>query len=137
MRVVVVEDEIRIREGIQGLLEMMGADYEFAGCAENGILGLQLIQKEKPDIVITDIRMPEMSGLEMLQEMQAQGISAKIIVLSAYSEFEYARQAMRLGVTEYLLKPISVDEFSKAMNHMKTQIEKEKSVEPRSFGTLE
>lgn len=137
MRVVVVEDEIRIREGIEGLLEMMGADYEFAGSAENGILGLQLIQRVEPDIVITDIRMPKMSGLEMLQEMQKKGILAKVIVLSAYSEFEYARQAMRLGVTEYLLKPISVDEFSQAMEHMKTQIEKEKSIEPLSFGALE
>ncbi len=137
MRVVVVEDEIRIREGIQGLLEMMGTDYEFAGSAENGICGLQLIQNEKPDIVITDIRMPDMDGLEMLQQMQEQGISAKAIVISAYSEFEYARQAMRLGVTEYLLKPISVDEFSRAMDHMKMQIEKEKGTEPKLLGTLE
>ena len=104
MRVVVVEDEIRIREGIEGLLEMMGEDYEFAGSAENGKTGLELIQKEQPDIVITDIRMPDMSGLEMLQEIRAQGNSVKTVVLSAYSEFEYARQAMRLGVTEYLLK---------------------------------
>lgn len=72
MRVVVVEDEIRIREGIEGLLEMMGEDYEFAGSAENGKTGLELIQKEQPDIVITDIRMPDMSGLEMLQEIRAQ-----------------------------------------------------------------
>lgn len=137
MRVVVVEDEIRIREGIEGLLEMMGEDYEFAGSAENGKTGLELIQKEQPDIVITDIRMPDMSGLEMLQEIRAQGNSVKTIVLSAYSEFEYARQAMRLGVTEYLLKPVSVDEFSKAMDAMKTMIEKERSVQPEALGTLE
>ncbi len=137
MRVVVVEDEIRIREGIEGLLEMMGEDYEFAGSAENGKTGLELIQKEQPDIVITDIRMPDMSGLEMLQEIRAQGNSVKTIVLSAYSEFEYARQAMRLGVTEYLLKPVSVDEFSKAMDAMKTKIEKERSIQPEALGTLE
>lgn len=137
MRVVVVEDEIRIREGIQGLLEIMEQDYEFVGSAENGKIGLELIQKEQPDIVITDIRMPDMSGLEMLQEMLNQGMDAKAIVLSAYSEFEYARQAMRLGVTEYLLKPVSVDEFSKAMNAVKHQIEKEKSVQPQALGTLE
>lgn len=137
MRVVVVEDEIRIREGIQGLLEMMGDDYEFAGSAENGELGLALIQKEKPDIVITDIRMPDMDGLEMLGKMQEQGISAKVIVVSAYSEFNYARRALQLGVLEYLLKPVSVDEFSRVMNSVKTQIEKEKNAQPEVFGALE
>lgn len=118
MRVIVVEDEERIRDGIKGLLEMMGKDYEWAGEAENGRAGLKLIQEEHPDIVITDIRMPDMSGLEMLEKMAESGIFPKIIVLSAYSEFEYARQAMKLGVTEYLLKPVSVDEFSRAMNTM-------------------
>ena len=137
MKVVVVEDEIRIREGIEGLLEMMGPEYEFAGSASNGKAGLELIQKEQPDIVITDIRMPDMSGLEMLEKMQKLGLATKSIVLSAYSEFEYARQAMRLGVTEYLLKPVSVDEFSKALNAIKTQIEKEKNIQPQALGTLE
>lgn len=137
MKVIVVEDEIRIREGIQGLLEMMGEEYEFAGSAEDGKAGLELLEKEQPDIVITDIRMPDMSGLEMLQEMQNLGISAKAIVVSAYSEFEYARQAMRLGVTEYLLKPVSVDEFSRTMETTKNQIEKARSIKLRGFGTLE
>ena len=137
MKVVEVEDEIRIREGIEGLLEMMGPEYEFAGSASNGKAGRELIQKEQPDIVITDIRMPDMSGLEMLEKMQKLGLATKSIVLSAYSEFEYARQAMRLGVTEYLLKPVSVDEFSKALNAIKTQIEKEKNIQPQALGTLE
>ena len=137
MRVIVVEDEERIRDGIKGLLEMMGRDYEWAGEAENGRAGLKLIQEEHPDIVITDIRMPDMSGLEMLEKMAESGIFPKIIVLSAYSEFEYARQAMKLGVTEYLLKPVSVDEFSRAMNTMKVRIEKERSIQPETLGTLE
>ncbi|MCI8489273.1 MAG: response regulator [Lachnospiraceae bacterium] len=137
MRVVIVEDEIRIREGIQGLLEMMGNGFEFAGSADNGKAGLELLKKVQPDIVITDIRMPDMSGLEMLREMRVQKISASAIVVSAYSEFEYARQAMRLGVTEYLLKPVSVDEFTKAMNTVKNQIEKERDNQPGPLGTLD
>lgn len=135
MRVVVVEDEIRIREGIQGLLEMMG--HEFAGGAENGLEGLALIQQVQPDLVIADIRMPEMGGLEMLKEMRAQGIQVKAIILSAYSEFDYAKRAMGLGVTEYLLKPVSVDEFSKAMHAIEMQIEKEKAAQPETLGTIE
>lgn len=137
MKVIVVEDEDRIREGILGLLEIMDDNYEAAGYAENGKAGLELIWKERPDIVITDVRMPDMSGLDMLSMMRKEGIEAKVIILSAYSEFEYARQAMRMGVTEYLLKPVSIDEFSRAMNAVKIQISKEKSVQPKMLGTLE
>ncbi len=135
MRVVVVEDEIRIREGIQGLLETMG--HEFAGGAENGLEGLALIQQVQPDLVIADIRMPEMGGLEMLKRMQEQGIQVKTIILSAYSEFDYAKQALGLGVTDYLLKPISVDEFSCTMHSIEMKIEKEKAAQPETLGTLE
>lgn len=137
MRVIVVEDEDRIREGITGLLGMLEGDFEAAGEAENGTAGLELIKREKPDIVITDIRMPDMSGLEMLEKMREYGIQSKVIVLSAYSEFEYARQAIRLGVTEYLLKPVPVDDFSRAMNTIKVQIEKERRTQPETLGTLE
>ncbi len=135
MRVVVVEDEIRIREGIQGLLEMMG--HTFVGAAENGKEGLELIQKLCPDLVIADIRMPEMDGLEMIQEMRKKGIQIKAIILSAYSEFSYAKQAMKLGVSEYLLKPISVDEFSKALHAVEAQRKKEQAAQPDTLGTLE
>lgn len=137
MKVVVVEDEDRIREGILSLLEMMESGFEPAGDAENGKAGLELIKRIQPDIVITDIRMPDMSGLEMLERMRGYGIQSKVIVLSAYSEFEYARKAMKMGVTEYLLKPVSVDEFSKAMNTMKVQIEKERRTQPETLGNLE
>ncbi len=137
MRVIVVEDEDRIREGITGLLGLLEGNFEAAGEAEDGTAGLELIKREKPDIVITDIRMPDMSGLEMLEKVREYGIQSKVIVLSAYSEFEYARQAIRLGVTEYLLKPVSVDEFSRAMNTIKIQIEKERRLQPETLGTLE
>ena len=137
MRVIVVEDEDRIREGITGLLGLLEGNFEAAGEAEDGTVGLELIKREKPDIVITDIRMPDMSGLEMLEKVREYGIQSKVIVLSAYSEFEYARQAIRLGVTEYLLKPVSVDEFSRAMNTIKIQIEKERRLQPETLGTLE
>lgn len=137
MKIVVVEDEVRIREGIQTLLDMLDDNYEFAGEAENGKLGLELIQKVHPDLVITDIRMPDMDGLTMLETIKSAGEKAKAIVVSAYSEFEYARTAMKLGVTEYLLKPISVDEFSKALNNVKIQMEKEASMQPEAVGTIE
>ena len=134
MKIAVVEDEILIREGIRNLLEAQGEDWEFIGEAENGVEGLELIRQEKPDIVITDIRMPDMDGLEMLDKAKQEGIKLKAIVLSAYSEFEYARTAIKLGVTEYLLKPISIDELFEALRHVRIQMEKENQNQPASLG---
>lgn len=90
-----------------------------------------------PDIVITDVRMPNMDGLEMLKRVAEEGIKIKAIVLSAYSEFEYARQAIKLGVTEYLLKPISVHEFSNAIENIRREVEEEQQRNPSQLGTLE
>ena len=126
MRVVIVEDEIRIREGIVKLLSKTNDEFELVGEADNGKDGLQLLRDLRPDIVITDIKMPQMDGLSMLEQMFEQGINAKVIVLSAYSEFEYARKAMKLGVTEYLLKPITYHDFMQALENVKHQVEKEK-----------
>lgn len=137
MKIIVVEDEIRIREGMRNLIDMLEGEWEFAGEADNGKAGLELIRTQKPDVVITDIRMPEMDGLEMLRAAKAEGMEPKVIVLSAYSEFEYARTAIKLGVTEYLLKPVSIDEFFKALEHIGAQIEKEKAKQPDMFGSLE
>ena len=88
MRVVIVEDEIRIREGIIKLLSKTNDEFCLVGEAENGKDGLQLLCELKPDIVITDIKMPLMDGLQMLDKMQEAGLNTKAIVLSAYSEFE-------------------------------------------------
>lgn len=115
MKIVIVEDEIRIREGLTKLISKLDDKYEVVGQAENGQTGLALICRENPDIIITDIKMPVMDGLQMLEEIQEKGLQIKTIVLSAYSEFEYARGAMRMGVKEYLVKPIAVTVFSETL----------------------
>ncbi|MBP3476103.1 MAG: response regulator [Lachnospiraceae bacterium] len=137
MRVIIVEDEIRIREGITRLLSGIKDEFELVGEAENGEDGLRLLRELKPDIVITDIRMSLMDGLEMLTKMTEEGIQTKAIVLSAYSEFEYAREAMKLGVMEYLLKPISYHDFMQALENVKKQVEKERRKKPAQIGTIE
>lgn len=137
MKVLVVEDEIRIREGISRLLTKLEGDYELVGEAENGQQGYELVCQLKPDIIITDIRMPVMDGLEMLEKIYAEALTPKAIVLSAYSEFEYARQALKLGVTEYLLKPINVNDFSKALANARQQVQKERMRQPDEMGSLE
>ena len=137
MRVVIVEDEIRIREGIIKLLSKTNDEFCLVGEAENGKDGLQLLCELKPDIVITDIKMPLMDGLQMLDKMQEAGLNTKAIVLSAYSEFEYARKAMKLGVTEYLLKPITYHCFMLALENVKHQVEKDRQDKPAQIGTIE
>ncbi len=137
MRIVIVEDEIRIREGIIKLLSKTNDEFELVGEAENGKAGLQLLRDLRPDIVITDIRMKLMDGLAMLTAMLDEGINTKAIVLSAYSEFEYARKAMKLGVTEYLLKPIAYHDFLQALENVKHQVEKERQDKPAQIGTIE
>ena len=137
MKVLIVEDEVRIREGIGKLLSRSGGAYEVISEAGNGAEGLKVLLEQKPDIVITDIRMPDMDGLEMLSQMVKAGISTKAIVLSAYSEFEYARTAMKLGVTEYLLKPIAYNELMQALENVSFQIEKERQQKPEQIGTPE
>ena len=136
MKILIAEDEIRIREGLESLLGRF-QDLELVGAVEDGKEGLEAIKRLNPDIVITDVRMPNMDGLEMLKQVAAEGIRIKAIVLSAYSEFEYARQAIKLGVTEYLLKPISVHEFSNAIENIKLEIEREQQRNPSQLGTLE
>ncbi|MBE5908062.1 MAG: response regulator [Lachnospiraceae bacterium] len=137
MRILIVEDEIRIREGIVKLLTKLDPSYEVVGEAIDGTQGLQMCEETQPDLVITDIRMPNMDGLEMLSAIYSRNMNPKAIVLSAYSEFEYARGAMKMGVTEYLLKPVSLMEFSRAMENVAEQIAADKKKKPAQVGTLE
>ncbi len=134
MRIVVVEDEIRIREGICNLLLKLFPQHEVAGSAANGQEGLELIQEQCPDLVITDVKMPIMDGLTMLSVLSEKRIKCKAIVLSAYTEFTYAQQAIRWGVSEYLVKPLVVNEFVQAIKNTEIQLEE---IQKQSSETLE
>ncbi len=137
MKVIIIEDEIRIREGIEKLLTKLDQELEIVGEADNGEDGLRLVRQLRPDFIITDIRMPRMDGLEMLTRMSEEGICSKAVVLSAYSEFDYARRAMKLGITEYLLKPIAYNDFAQAIENIKLQVEKDRQEKPAQIGTIE
>ncbi|MCR5474615.1 MAG: response regulator [Lachnospiraceae bacterium] len=137
MRILIAEDEIRIREGIQKLLHKIDPEYEIVGEAGDGLEGLKMCRELDPDLIITDVQMPEMNGLEMLETIYEEGYMAKAIVLSAYSEFEYARGAMKMGVTEYLLKPVNLNEFTNALENIKRQIAEDNRKKPEKVGTLD
>lgn len=122
MKIVVVEDEIRICEGICRLIKKISDRYDVVATADNGNDGYDMIIKYSPDIVITDIMMPGMSGLEMLTALSKKERMPRVIVISAYSEFSYAQEAMRLGVREYLTKPIMIGELTQALNNLENEI---------------
>lgn len=129
MRIVVVEDEAPSREGMVKLLGKIDPKYVVAGYAEDGESGYELICRERPDLVIMDIRMPKMDGLTMLGKIREKRISCKVIVLTAYSEFAYAKQAIGYGIVNYLLKPIKIPELKQALKQVEEEIEKEKTSE--------
>jgi len=111
LKVFLVEDEFVVREGIKRNIDWQANGYEFCGEAGDGELAFPMIQKLKPDIVITDIRMPFMDGLELSRLIKKEFPWIEIIILTGFEEFEYAKEAISLGVAKYLLKPISGDEL--------------------------
>lgn len=114
-RVVLVEDSKLLRTGMKYTLDWDSLDCEIVGDAENGQEGLELIRRTQPDIVITDIRMPGLDGLEMIERLHAERNGAVFIIISAYNEFTYAQRAVRYGVIDYIVKPFTDEEIMEAM----------------------
>ena len=108
MRVVIVDDEKNLLDNMCGAIRWGELNLELAGTATDGLSGLELIREKRPDIVLTDIRMPGMSGLDMIAAAREAVPDAVFIVMSGYSEFSYCSRALGLGVLDYLEKPISM-----------------------------
>ena len=126
MKVFLVDDEIVIREGIRESFPWEDTPYTLVGEAPDGEMALPMIRDTNPDIVITDIKMPFMDGLELCRVLRVQMPWVGIIVLSGYDEFEYARQCINLGVREYLLKPINAADLKEALDKVSKQITEER-----------
>ena len=114
-KVVVVEDEKLVRQGIVIGPNWSKVDCIVVGEASNGEEGVEAIRKYRPDIVVTDICMPDMTGIEMLEKLREKGICPIAVILTAYDEFSYAQQAIKLGVADYLLKPFGEGELEKVI----------------------
>ncbi|WP_240418988.1 response regulator [Paenibacillus periandrae] len=111
MRLILVDDEKGIVEGLKKMITRYIPECEVVGAAYNGLEGFKLIQKLQPDIVITDIRMPQSDGLDMIKMLKDKGNRAKFILLSGYADFEYARRGIQLGVQFYINKPVEEEEL--------------------------
>lgn len=129
LKIFLVEDEFIVREGIKKKIDWEAKGYEFVGEASDGELAFPMIQKEKPDIVITDIRMPFMDGLTLSKMVKQILPSTEIIVLTGHEEFEYAKEALKIGIAEYLTKPISSEGLLAAVEEVAVKIEEKRKEE--------
>ena len=125
-KVFFVEDEIVTREGIRDKVDWRGNGFEFCGEAPDGEIALPLLQTIRPDVLITDIKMPFMDGLELSRIVRERMPATKIVILSGHDEFEYAQAAIKLGVTEYLLKPVTVQDLHRTLRQLAAELDHER-----------
>lgn len=118
------EDEIYAMMALKQKILDLGEDYVIAGTADNGVTALEEITELHPDIVLTDIRMPDMDGLTLLQKLQEAGSQALTIIVSGYQDFQYAQQAVRLGASDYLLKPVNPPELQACLKKNSEKLKK-------------
>ena len=126
LKVFLVDDEIATREGIRSSFPWDEENYTLVGEAPDGEMALPMIADEKPDVVVTDIRMPFMDGLALSRAIRRSMPWIHIVILSGYSEFAYARQAISLGVEEYLLKPVTVEDLRSVLERIRGKIQEER-----------
>ncbi len=133
IKIFLVEDEVIIRHGIRDTINWEENGFLFVGEAGDGEYAYPLILKTEPDILITDVRMPFMDGLELSRLVKKVLPDTKIIILSGYNEFDYAKEAIKIGISDYLLKPVSssnlIDALKKVADTIKEEREKSKLLE--------
>lgn len=125
MDVLIIDDESIVRAGIKNIIDWESYGFKICGEADNGEDGLRKIIELNPDLVLLDIKMPGMYGVDVAKQAREKGYTGKIIILSGYSDFEYAHDAIKSGVDAYLLKPIDEDELIEAITRVKNKLETE------------
>lgn len=123
--IILVDDEREIRESVSELVEWEKNGFEFLGSAENGVDALQLIERRVPDVIITDIKMPVMDGIQLAKQIREEYPTVKLIFLSGYDEFEFAVSGIQLNIAAYLLKPIMKKELEQTLDQVRGQLEEE------------
>lgn len=126
MRLLIIDDEPLLRQGIRKKIERMGLPIDFVEDAGDGLEGLRRLSEERPDIVITDIRMPAMNGLDFICEAKKLDDKLQFIIISGYEEFEFAKKGIQYGVVDYLLKPVDNEELQSGLLRIMEKIEKER-----------
>ena len=122
-KVFIADDEAWIIVGMKKLIEKSGLPFKVVGEAYNGVTALEEMEKKKPDVLFSDIRMPGYNGLELLEEMQKRGILAKVVFISGYAEFEYAQKAVELHAYDYLLKPVKQENLNRVLGRIHEELD--------------
>ena len=116
--VYIADDEMWVIVGLKKRIEKTDLPFQVIGEANNGVMALEEIEKKKPDILFTDIRMPGYNGLELLELLRKKELDTKVVLISGYAEFEYAQSAIRNGAYDYLLKPIDQDKLQTVLERI-------------------
>lgn len=124
-RIILVDDEEEVRKGIIKKINWEDAGFRVVGDAENGEDALEKIENLEPDVVLTDIKMPYMDGLTLTEKIRQKYPSIKVLIFSGFDDFEYAKQAIKLNVTEYILKPVNVEELTLILKRIKHNLDEE------------
>lgn len=125
-KVILVDDEAEVIDIMEAKIRWRELGFEVVGSAKNGVKALELVEKLQPDVVLTDIRMPYMDGLELSRKLNQDYPNIYIILCTGFDEFEYAKEAVHLDIKEYLLKPISAAELSESLMRLKENLDKER-----------
>ena len=124
-RIILVDDEEEVRKGIIHKIDWEALGFQVVGDAENGQDALEKIEQLEPDVVMTDIRMPYMDGLTLTSWIRQKYPSVKVLIFSGFDDFEYAQKAIKLNVTEYILKPVNVEELTRILNRVRENLDQE------------
>ena len=125
----IADDEPKIRQGLKSVLEEMKLPITVCAEARNGMEALEKIEQFQPDFILMDICMPKLSGIQFLEELRKLDKNCPVIVISGFNEFSYAKQAIKLGVSEYLLKPIAEEELQAAVVKVTEEIKQKRKSE--------
>lgn len=123
--IILVDDEEEVRKSIIKKIEWQAAGFHVVGDAENGEDAMEKIEMLEPDVVLTDIRMPYMDGLQLAEKVRQRYPSMKVVIFSGYDDFEYAQRAIKLNVSEYILKPVNVEELTSILKRIKENLDLE------------
>ena len=123
LKIFLAEDEVVVRETIKRMIPWEELGFELVGEAADGEMALPLLIRQQPDLLITDIKMPFMDGLTLARLAKKEIPGLKVVILSGYDDFNYAKAAIRYNVTEYLLKPVTADEFSQILLKLKNTLD--------------
>ena len=125
-KVILVDDEADVIVAIEQKIQWDRLGFEVVGSATNGAKALELAEKLQPDVVLTDIKMPYMDGLELSRILNREYPNIHIMICTGFDEFEYAKEAVHLDINEYMLKPISAEELSKSLTRLKDTLDRER-----------